>query len=59
MTCQPTKSKLESANIITAMCSDSVLGLAMKEMFTFQNLPMVIIITLVVVAWLSFLSVVL
>lgn len=31
----------------------------MKEMFTFQNLPMVIIITLVVIAWLSFLSVVL
>jgi len=31
----------------------------MKEMFTFQNLPMVIIIALVVIAWLSFLSVVL
>ena len=29
----------------------------MKEMFTFQNLPMVIIVTLVVIAWLSLLSV--
>jgi hypothetical protein len=31
----------------------------MKDMFTFQNFPMVIIITLVVIAWLSFLSVIL
>jgi hypothetical protein len=31
----------------------------MKEMFTFQNFPMVIIIALVVLAWISFLSVVL
>ncbi len=29
----------------------------MKEMFTFQNLPMLIIVALVVVAWASFLSV--
>jgi hypothetical protein len=31
----------------------------MKEMFTFQNLPMVIIIALVVFAWVVFASVVL
>jgi hypothetical protein len=31
----------------------------MKEMFTFQNFPMVIIIALVVLAWLSLASVVL
>lgn len=31
----------------------------MKEMFTFQNFPMVIIIALIVVAYLSFLSVIL
>ncbi len=31
----------------------------MKEHFTFQNLPLTIIITLVVGAWLIFLSVVL
>jgi len=31
----------------------------MKEMFTFQNFPMVIIIALVVFAWLSLASVVL
>jgi len=31
----------------------------MKEMFTFQNFPMIIIIGLIAVAWLSFLSVVL
>jgi len=30
----------------------------MKDMFTFQNFPMAIIIALVVVAWLSFLSVI-
>jgi len=30
----------------------------MKEMFTFQNFPMVIIVALVVFAWFSFLSVV-
>ncbi len=29
----------------------------MKEMFTFQNFPMFIIVALVVVAWASFLSV--
>ena len=31
----------------------------MKDMFTFQNLPMVIIIALITISWLSFLSVVL
>lgn len=31
----------------------------MKDMFTFQNLPMVIVIALVVIAYLSFLSVIL
>ena len=31
----------------------------MKEMFTFQNFPMVIVIALVVLAYLSFFSVVL
>jgi len=31
----------------------------MKEMFTFQNFPMVIIIALVVFAWVVFFSVVL
>lgn len=31
----------------------------MKEMFTFQNFPMVIIIALVVFAWLIFASVIL
>lgn len=31
----------------------------MKEMFTFQNFPMIIIIGLIAVSWLSFLSVVL
>ena len=31
----------------------------MKEMFTFQNMPMVIIIALVVFAWIIFASVVL
>ncbi len=31
----------------------------MKEMFTFQNFPMVIIIALVVFAWIVFFSVVL
>ena len=30
----------------------------MKDMFTFQNFPMVIIVALIVTAWLSFLSVV-
>ena len=30
----------------------------MKEMFSFQNLPMVIVVALVVIAWLSFLSVI-
>lgn len=30
----------------------------MKEMFTFQNFPMVIIIALVALAWFSFLSVI-
>ena len=30
----------------------------MKEMFTFQNFPMVIIVALVVVAWLALASVV-
>ena len=30
----------------------------MKEMFTFQNFPMVIIVVLIAVAWLSFLSVI-
>jgi len=30
----------------------------MKEMFTFQNLPLTIIVALIVVSWLSFLSVV-
>ena len=30
----------------------------MKEMFTFQNFPMAIIIGLVALAWLSFLSVI-
>ena len=30
----------------------------MKEMFTFQNFPMAIIIALVVISWLSFLSVI-
>lgn len=31
----------------------------MKDMFTFQNFPMVVIIALVIISWLSFLSVVL
>ncbi len=31
----------------------------MKEMFTFENFPMVIVVGLVVLAWVSFLSVVL
>lgn len=31
----------------------------MKEMFTFQNLPMAIIIALVALAWFSFLTVIL
>ncbi len=31
----------------------------MKEMFTFQNFPMLIVIALIVVAYLSFLSVLL
>ena len=31
----------------------------MKEMFTFQNLPMAIIVALVAFAWLSFLTVIL
>lgn len=31
----------------------------MKEMFTFQNFPMVIVVALVVLAYLSFFSVVL
>ena len=30
----------------------------MKEMFSFQNFPMVIVVALVVIAWLSFLSVI-
>lgn len=30
----------------------------MKDMFTFQNFPMVIIIALIATAWLSFLSVI-
>ena len=30
----------------------------MKEMFTFQNLPMVVVIALVAIAWFSFLSVI-
>lgn len=30
----------------------------MKEMFTFQNLPMVIVIVLVAIAWFSLLSVI-
>lgn len=30
----------------------------MKDMFTFQNLPMAIIIVLITISWLSFLSVV-
>lgn len=30
----------------------------MKEMFTFQNLPMVIVIVLIAIAWFSFLSVI-
>ncbi len=30
----------------------------MKEMFTFQNLPMVIVIALIAIAWFSFLSVI-
>jgi hypothetical protein len=30
----------------------------MKDMFTFQNFPMVIIVALIVVAWVSFLSVI-
>ena len=30
----------------------------MKDMFTFQNFPMVIIVGLIVTAWLSFLSVI-
>lgn len=30
----------------------------MKDLFTFQNLPMAIIIGLIVFAWLSFLSVI-
>lgn len=29
----------------------------MKEMFTFQNFPMVIVIALIAIAWFSFLSV--
>jgi hypothetical protein len=29
----------------------------MKEMFTFQNFPMVIVVALVAIAWFSFLSV--
>lgn len=29
----------------------------MKEMFTFENFPMAIIVALIVVAWASFLSV--
>ena len=29
----------------------------MKEMFTFQNLPMVIVVALIAIAWFSFLSV--
>lgn len=31
----------------------------MKEMFTFQNLPMVIVVALVAFSWFSFLSVIL
>ena len=30
----------------------------MKEMFTFQNFPMVIIVALIIVSWVSFLSVI-
>lgn len=30
----------------------------MKEMFTFQNLPMVIVVALIAIAWFSFLSVI-
>ena len=30
----------------------------MKDMFTFQNFPMVIIVALIVIAWASFLSVI-
>lgn len=30
----------------------------MKDMFTFQNFPMLIIVAMVVIAWLSFLSVI-
>jgi len=30
----------------------------MKDMFTFQNFPMVIIVALIAVSWLSFLSVI-
>jgi len=30
----------------------------MKDMFTFQNLPMAIIIVMVAISWLSFLSVI-
>ena len=30
----------------------------MKDMFTFENFPMAIIIALIAVAWLSFLSVI-
>lgn len=30
----------------------------MKDYFTFENLPMVIVVALVAIAWLSFLSVV-
>lgn len=29
----------------------------MKEMFTFQNFPMVIVVALIAIAWFSFLSV--
>ena len=31
----------------------------MKQMFSFQNLPMVIIVALIVISWVSFLSVIL
>lgn len=30
----------------------------MKDMFTFQNFPMLIIVAMVVISWLSFLSVI-
>ena len=30
----------------------------MKEMFTFQNFPMVVVVALVALAWFSFLSVI-